>query len=121
MRLNLFCDCDYFRIFNAIALSAPSMPMGLSYVAAGTDFITVQWTEVSTATAYRVEYNLLSDASTLNVTSDVRMATLTGLMSGMVYEISVVAVNENANLESMSSSTLNQITSMGVTVFTIHC
>ena len=89
--------------------------MGLSYVAAGTDFITVQWTEVPTATAYRVEYNLLSDAWKLNVTSDVRMATLTGLMSGMVYEISVVAINENDDLESIGSSALNQITSICVT------
>ena len=97
------------------------MPMRLSYVAAGTDFITVQWTEVPSATAYRVEYNLLSDVSTLNVTSDVRMATITGLMSGMVYEISVVAINENAALESLSSSTLNQITGMSVTTCIIHC
>ena len=89
--------------------------MGLSYVAAGTDFITIQWTEVPTATAYRVEYNLLSDTSTLNVTSDVRMATITGLTSGTVHEIIVVAINENDYLESMSSNILNQITSMCVT------
>ena len=91
------------------------MPIGLSYVAAGIDFITVQWTEVPTATSYRVEYNLLSEAPMLNVTSVVRMATITGLMSGMMYEISVVAINENATLESMSSSILNQITGMCVT------
>ena len=89
--------------------------MELSYVAAGIDFITVKWTEVPTATSYRVEYNLLSEAPMLNVTSVVRMATITGLMSGMMYEISVVAINENANLESMSSSILNQITGMCVT------
>jgi len=85
------------------------MPTPPRYVDAGTNFIAILWTEVETAMTYRVEYNVMSLTTTLNLTTSIENANITGLMAGTVYEIRVIAVN--GDLESMPSNTTIQITS----------
>ena len=90
------------------------MPMNLTYVAAGTDFVVFEWSPVLTATMYRVEYVNVPGTTMMVSMFNNSSANVTNLTPGTVYLFTVVALNDR--LESMDSAQLRQITGIAIKV-----
>ena len=82
-----FCD---FKIIYTVA----SPPSGVTAVQAGLTSITVTWTASSDATGYRIYYTSDSDSGSETVSGgSTETHTLTGLVNGETYTISMMATS----------------------------
>ena len=83
-----------------------SPPSGVTAVQTGLTSITVTWTASSDATGYRIHYTTDSDSGSETVgDGSTETHTLTGLVNGETYTISVTATSEHFFSEAVAADT----------------
>ena len=85
--------------------TAPSPPSNVIAVQAGLTSITVTWTVSSNATGYRIYYSSESDSGSETVSDgSTETHTLTGLVNGEIYTISVAATSQHFPSEAIAAN-----------------
>ena len=70
----------------------------------GPTSIRVSWTESTDATGYRIHYTSVSDSGNESVSDgSTETHTLTGLMNGETYTITIIATSDNLPSESVTA------------------
>ena len=82
----------------------------------GPTSIRVSWTPSSDTTGYRIHYTSVSDSGNENVSDgSTETHTLTGLVNGETYTISVVATSDNLPSEGVTA------VGVGKSIFKLPC
>ena len=93
--------CD----FSLSDTTAPSPPSDVTAVQAGITSITVTWTASSNATGYRIYYTSDGDSGSETVSGgSTETHTLTGLVNGETYTISVAATSQHFPSEAIAAN-----------------
>ena len=86
-------------------------PSGVTAVQAGLTGITVTWTASSDATGYRIYYTSDSDSGSETVSAwrwrHVRQHTLTGLVNGETYAISMISTSQHFPSEAVAAAAIS--------------
>ena len=83
-----------------------SPPSDVTAVQDGPTSIIVSWTPSSDATGYRIHYTSVSDSGNETVSDgSTETHTLTGLVNGETYNISVVATSDSLPSETVAADT----------------
>ena len=91
-------------LYYAFLSPGTSPPSGVTADQDGPTSIIVSWNPSSNATGYRIHYTSVSDSGNETVSNgSSETHTLTGLMNGETYTISVVATSDNLPSESVAA------------------
>ena len=91
--------CDF-----SLSDTVPSPPSDVTAVQAGITSIRVTWIASSNATGYRIHYTSDSDSGSETVSGgSTETHTLTGLVNGVIYTISVAATSQHFPSEAVAA------------------
>ena len=98
----------YLRVdFYLYLCTVASPPSGVTAVQAGPTSIAVTWTASSDATGYRIHYTSDSDSGSETVSDgSIETHTLTGLVNGETYTISMIATSRHFFSEAVAADTI---------------
>ena len=97
---------DSMGLIGCLFSVAASPPSDVTAVQDGPTSIRVSWTPSSDATGYRIHYTSVSDSGNETVSDGyTETQTLTGLVNGETYNVSVAATSDTLPSESVAADT----------------